>query len=290
MLTKLSTTVTTLNDKIHGYYTKMNAARIEFSWWGGLVMQYHKHIYPGMMKRYRRKGYYNEQLETVETGSYNALLNWWTVEFNGIKDRIKDRQEQGEMQAVASIKEVAEALINNVIHIKTNWKLMPQYERNACKRVLGDLYGIISAMLMGIAIYAMTDDDDEKENEMVATALYLSDRLLAESQMYTPWGLATETKTLWSSPVAATNSIQDAFKGLDFITQWIFNDEYDPNYKTGLYSGQNKLAVLVKRNIPMWRVYNRLSNMTKNNKFYRLSENAVNMKVSKSIADSINPE
>lgn len=290
MLTKLSTTVTTLNDKIHGYYTKMNAARIEFSWWGGLVMQYHKHIYPGMMKRYRRKGYYNEQLETVEIGSYNALLNWWTVEFNGIKDRIKDRQEQGEMQAVASIKEVAEALINNVIHIKTNWKLMPQYERNACKRVLGDLYGIISAMLMGIAIYAMTDDDDEKENEMVATALYLSDRLLAESQMYTPWGLAIETKTLWSSPVAATNSIQDAFKGLDFITQWIFNDEYDPNYKTGLYSGQNKLAVLVKRNIPMWRVYNRLSNMTKNNKFYRLSENAVNMKVSKSIADSINPE
>ena len=40
----------------------------------------------------------------------------------------------------------------------------------------------------------------------------------------------------------------------------------------------------------MWRVYNRLSNMTKNNKFYRLSENAINMKVSKGIADSINPD
>ena len=289
MLTKISNTTIELNRKIHGYYDKLSAARIEFSWWGGLVMQYHKHIYPGMMKRYRRKGYYNEQLETIETGSYNALINWWTTEFNGIKDRIKDRQEAGELQAVASIKEVAEALVNNILHIKTNWNLMPQYERNACKRALGDLYGIISAMLMGIAIYAMTDDDDEKENEMVATALYLSDRLLAESQMYTFWGLATETKTLWSSPIAATNSIQDAIKALGFITQWIFDDDYNPNYKTGLYAGQNKLEVLIKRNIPMWRVYNRLSNMTKNNKFYRLSENAINMKVSKGIADSINP-
>ena len=39
---------------------KIGAAYIESNWWGGLVMQYHKHIYPGIMKRYRVKGYYNE--------------------------------------------------------------------------------------------------------------------------------------------------------------------------------------------------------------------------------------
>ena len=40
---------------------------------------------------------------------------------------------------------------------------MSPWERNAVKRCLGDLYGILSALLLGITIYAMTDDDDEKK-------------------------------------------------------------------------------------------------------------------------------
>ena len=36
---------------------------------------------------------------------------------------------------------------------------------------------------------------------------YISDRLLSESQMYTPWGLISEASTLWSSPIAATNGL-----------------------------------------------------------------------------------
>lgn len=31
-----------------------------------MVMQYHKHLYPGFKKRYRWNGYYNETLGTVE--------------------------------------------------------------------------------------------------------------------------------------------------------------------------------------------------------------------------------
>ena len=41
------------NKKIHGVYDKLGRATIENEFWGSLVMQYHKHIYPGIMKRYR---------------------------------------------------------------------------------------------------------------------------------------------------------------------------------------------------------------------------------------------
>ena len=290
MVNGLRNTTIALNKKIHGVYDKIGAARIEFSWWGGLVMQYHKHIYPGIMKRFRWRGYYNEQTNTVEIGSYAALVRLLGREFKGLNDKISKRKDAGENEAIASVRETAKATLDVILNIRTNWDLMPQWERNAVKRCLGDLYGIVSAMLIGIAIYAMTDDDDEKENEFIATALYISDRLLSESQMYTPWGLVSEASTLWSSPIAATNGPEDLLKGLGFLIQWMFDEDFDPTYKTGLYAGQNKGWVLLKRNIPLYRVIDRLSNMTKNNSYYRINEKSLNMRFSKMIADEINPD
>lgn len=55
-----------VNKKVHGVYDKLGSANIEQHWWGGTVMQYHKHLYPGFKKRYRWNGYYNETLGTIE--------------------------------------------------------------------------------------------------------------------------------------------------------------------------------------------------------------------------------
>lgn len=279
-----------LNKKIHGVYDKIGAARIEFSWWGGLVMQYHKHLYPGIMKRFRWKGYYNEQTNTVEMGSYAAFIRLLGREFRGISDRINNRAASGQEKVIASIIETGKTALDTVLNIKVNWNLMPQWERNAVKRCLGDLYGVVSAMIMATAIYAMTDDDDEKESELIATALYISDRLLSEAQQYTPWGMISESKTLWSSPIAAANGPEDLLKGLGFLAQWLFDEDFDPTYQTGLYAGENKGWVLLKRNIPLYRVIDRLSNMTKNNSYYRINEKALNMRITKNIADYINPD
>ena len=136
----------------------------------------------------------------------------------------------------------------------------------------------------------MTDDDDEKKSELVATSIYIADRLLSEAQMYTPWGLVSEASTLWSSPIAATNGPEDLLKGVGFLAGWIFDENYNPEYETGLYAGQNKGWVLLKRNIPLYRVIDRLSNMTRNNSYYRINEKSLNMKFSKLIADEINPD
>ena len=290
MLNQLKNIVFNLNKKIHGVYDKIGAARIEFYWWGGLVMQYHKHIYPGFMKRFRNKGYYNEQTNTIEMGSYTALVRLLGREFRGLSNRIKARSESQQIEVINSIIETGKTALECILNIKTNWNIMPQWERNAVKRCLGDVYGIVSAMLMAMAIYAMTDDDDEEESEFVATALYLSDRLLSESQIYTPWGLFSEASTLWSSPIAGLSGPEDVLKGLSYIAQWAIDDDFDWEYQTGLYRGENKAWVLLKRNIPIYRIVNRLSTMTKNNSYYRINEKALNMRIAKNIADTINPD
>lgn len=289
MINDIKNKTVNLNKKIHGVYDKLGAAAIEFTWWGSLVMQYHKHLYPGVMKRFRRRGYYNEQTNTVEMGSYTALVDFLSKEFKNV---VSDAKKQGDGYVgitVASVQNTFKAVINTITNITTNWNLMSPWERNAIKRCLGDLYGILSALLLGITIYAMTDDDDEKESNVVATGLYLADRLLSESQMYTPWGLYSEGKTLWSSPIAAYNGPSDLIKIMDYSARWLFDEDFDPVYSTGIYKGKNKVGVLIKRNIPIYRVIERLNNMTKNNSYYRINEKALNMKISKYIADQINP-
>lgn len=290
MINDIKNKTVNLNKKIHGVYDKLGAAAIEFTWWGSLVMQYHKHLYPGVMKRFRRRGYYNEQTNTVEMGSYTALVDFLSKEFKNV---VSDAKKQGDGYvgiAIASVQNTFKAVINTITNIKTNWNLMSPWEHNAVKRCLGDLYGILSALLLGVAIYAMTDDDDEKESNIVATGLYLADRLLSESQMYTPWGLYSEGKTLWSSPIAAYNGPSDLIKIMDYSARWLFDEDFDPVYSTGIYKGKNKVGVLIKRNIPIYRVIERLNNMTKNNSYYRINEKALNMKISKYIADQINPD
>mgnify|MGYP000381206527 FL=1 len=290
MINDIKNKTVNLNKKIHGVYDKLGAAAIEFTWWGSLVMQYHKHLYPGVMKRFRRRGYYNEQTNTVEMGSYTALVDFLSKEFKNV---VSDAKKQGDGYVgitVASVQNTFKAVINTITNITTNWNLMSPWERNAIKRCLGDLYGILSALLLGITIYAMTDDDDEKESNVVATGLYLADRLLSESQMYTPWGLYSEGKTLWSSPIAAYNGPSDLIKIMDYSARWLFDEDFDPVYSTGIYKGKNKVGLLIKRNIPIYRVIERLNNMTKNNSYYRINEKALNMKISKYIADQINPD
>ena len=290
MINDIKNKTVNLNKKIHGVYDRLGAALIEFTWWGSLVMQYHKHLYPGVMKRFRRRGYYNEQTNTIEVGSYVAFVDFLGKEFRNV---VSDAKKQGDGYvgiAIASVQNTFKAVINTITNIKTNWNLMSPWERNAVKRCLGDLYGILSALLLGITIYAMTDDDDEKESNVVATGLYLANRLLSESQMYTPWGLYSEGKTLWSSPIAAYSGPSDLIKIMDYSARWLFDEDFDPVYSTGIYKGKNKVGVLIKRNIPIYRVIERLNSMTKNNSYYRINEKALNMKISKYIADQINPD
>lgn len=278
------------NKLIHGVYDKIGAAKIESEWWGGLVMQYHKHIYPGILKRWRNRGMYNELRESPEKGSYNILGMYLSTEFREAYKRIKGRKENQDNVAIASIQEIGKAAIDTVLNLRLNYNLLPIWEQNAMKRCLGDLLGATSAFLIAIAIHMVTDDDEIQENDFYATVLYMADRLNSEAQMYTPWGLWTEASTLWSSPIAAQNGPKDLIKGLSIGIQALYDEDFNINYTTGLYKGQNKLAVLLYRNTPIYRVYQRLSTMDKNNSYYRINETAFNIKFAKTIADEINPD
>ena len=79
-------------------------------------------------------------------------------------------------------------------------------------------------------------------------------------------------------------------KVLDITVNLMFNEDYNPVYTTGLYKGQNKALVILKRNIPAYRVYERLDNMSRNNQYYRINDNSRNIRLARNIADAIVPD
>lgn len=282
--------VISVNKKIHGVYDKDGSAMLERKWFGSLLMQYHKHMYPGFMKRYRGLfggGMYNEVRSGVDRGSYVSLAKLLTTDA-----RLKWKQLENDenKDILLSIKTIAEGLLESAINFKVNYNLLPEWERANIDRVKGDVIGIVAAMLLAIAIYGLCDDDDIKNDNFLATSIYLSDRLFSETNMYSPLGIIPEFETLYSSPVAAYNGPKDAFETLGLIWDWMTDPDFNITYTTGLYKGQNKLEVKLRRNIPVVRTVDRLKHMSKNNKYYRMGDSNINLKIAKEIAEILNPE
>ena len=281
--------VINVNNKIHGIYDKIGAAKIEAEWYGGLVMQYKKHLYPGILKRWRVRGYYNEMRESIERGSYINLISFLAHEF---KDDIKNAKAKGGTTTdivLHSIQNIFKSFIDTFINFRFNYKMLPDWQQHNLRRILGDSIAIASAILMAIVLHLATDDDDEEviNSTWYNLILYQADRWATESRAYTPWGFVAEAKTLYSSPIAALSGPKDLFKAMSLIIDAMIDPEFDPVYDRGLYKGQNKFTILLERNIPLLRVIRRLQNLDKNNQFYRLSDNNLPMDIATNVANWI---
>lgn len=277
-----------VNKEIHGVYDKIGAAAIETEWWGSLVMQYHKHLYPGIMKRFRINGYYNEQTQSYQKGSYISAINLLTIDFDKAFNIAKDDVDGNKvLTTMKGVQNVCRQLLTNITHLQTNWALLPQWERNNVKKAIADQLNILSCIVMAVGIHVLYDEDEIKDSNTISTAVYLANRFYSEASAYTPWGAVAEAKTLYSSPIAAANNPQDIIKLIGLTGQMLFDPNFETNYSTGLYKGRNKFEVLVTRNIPIVRIKNRLEMMSKNNQYYRLNSNTMNFVPVAEIGDFI---
>lgn len=280
-----------VNQKIHGVYDKIGAAQIEKYWYGNLVMQYHKHLYPGIMKRWRVRGMFNEQRGTKERGNYVALNNFLFMDLDkALKTAKDDADGNAAKLALKASQNIIKQVVDNVVNIQLNYRLLSPWEQHNLHRCLMDNITALSCLFMAIAIHAITDDDELKDSNTWSTGIYICDRLTSEAQAFLPWGAYSEAKTLYSSPLAASNLITDTLKLCEYTARGLFDANFNPTYTTGLYKGEDKRKVYLLRNIPAVRVARRLQLMSRNNQYYRLNDNIMNILPAKAIADYIAPD
>ena len=290
LIGKFQGRVISVNKKIHGVYDKIGAARLESQLFGSIIMQYHKHIYPGIMKRWRTKGYFNEERGTKEKGYYISLMDMILTPYRDYKDdkeKLEKLKKDPSFEAVEGINNLFQYYKDALIDYKLRWATLDEVDKANVARAINEIKSICAGILIAIAINLAFDDKDKK-GLLFNLCLYEADRYVSEIGMYNPIGGPAEIKTLYSSPVAAQTGITDSIHMMGEVCHLLIDGEdYEPNYKTGLYAGRNKLEVRFERQIPIWRAYKRLTTLDKNNKYYRMGDTTFGIFNVNKIADDI---
>lgn len=264
--------VIAVNKEIHGVYDRLGAAQLEKYWWGSLVMQYHKHIYPGILKHWRRKGYFNEQTGDTRVGCGPALMDFLTMPIRQYNERHKFLDDK-QLEALEGTQNLFAAYVNFAENIRVNWEALPEYQKASILRTAGDIFGALSSITVAIGTNIAWDDKDKDKMLLPNLMLYSADQLATESMMYNPIFLPNNAKQLWSSPIAMMNMPNDIINSLNLIANAMFDDEFDYNYTTGRYKGENKFKVKLMRQVPIYRAYNNLATLDKSNSYYHYGQN-----------------
>ncbi len=264
--------VIAVNKEIHGVYDRLGAAQLEKYWWGSLVMQYHKHIYPGILKHWRRKGYFNEQTGDSRVGCGPALMDFLTMPIRQYNERHK-LLDNKQLEALEGTQNLFAAYVNFAENIRVNWEALPEYQKAAIRRTAGDVFGALSSIMVAIGTNIAWDDKDKDKMLLPNLMLYSADKLATESMMYNPIFLPNNAKDLWSSPIAMMNMPNDIINSLNLVANAMFDDEFDYNYTTGRYKGENKFKVKLMRQVPIYRAYNNLATIDKSNSYYHYGKN-----------------
>ena len=267
--------VISVNKKIHGVYDKLGAAQLEKQWWGSLAMQYHKHIYPGVMKHYRRKGYFNEERGTKEIGCAPALFDFLTTPIR--KLRYEKEMSDGQVEVLESLQVLLKGYAEFAMNLQTNWQLMPKWQRANIERAAGDVVGALGGICTALAVRCIWDDDDLKNSLWGNLMLYEADELTTQSMMYNMLFLPQQFDQLWSSPIAGVTAGKDIMAACNNIAAYVMDDDYDPNYTSGRYAGQNKIIVKLGRQIPIYRSINNLATLDKANSYYKTGDNLLTL-------------
>ena len=273
---QFSERVRKVNNKIHGVYNKKGRAYIENKWYGGLVMQYHKHLPTGILKRYRSRGYYNETRGAVEKGIIASSARLFTL--NAEKIAADQGWTKEELRTFKGVQKLLAHSLSYLMQLKVTWNILPEYDRANIRRNLGDLIGVTSGLALVCGLKALHFGDDDDDSVLGNLMLYEADRLASECFLYNPLGLWSESKTLMSTPIAGESIINDALSATKNIINFILGDEEDDGlYHTGQFAGRHKLAVYIERRTPIWNGIRSIRDLPDNNRYFKRGQTVVGL-------------
>lgn len=265
--------VLTVNHHIHGIYDKIGANTLQQSWWGALLMQFHKHLVPGFQKRFGYRlghfdGIYNETRETINKGSYVSLAEFITFPVR----KYYELNNSNELEAVRTLQGITKGYVDFFGNFVTYYNVLPEYDKANLRRCLGEWIAITKAVALFVVGKLMLDDDDES-TQIADYVLYSADRLMSETIQYNPWGMMNEGQKLYSQPVAAFSIANDNLKLLGACCSYIFTgDADDLLYQSGTYSGENKLKVNLLKQVPVVNQIRKHERLGANNSYYKVRQ------------------
>jgi hypothetical protein len=230
-------------DRIHGNYTPINKTMFEREWWGKLMMQFHKWVYPNLKSRIQR-GKYDENLGggmDIE-GRYRTVWGFVT-KLNSLADFTSGDA----------------------------WGRLTKHQKSNVKKSLADA-AILCVLFATAHVLAMiaddVPDDDPDMKRWVHWLQLQNDRSIAEIGLFVPPLGFVEGYKLFKNPIPAASLVREFAELLQASYQYPFLDDEHRYYQRGPYEGTSHLAKESRDMLPIFRQYDRIRSLINNNKLF----------------------
>lgn len=230
-------------DRIHGNYSAINKTMFEREWWGKLMMQFHKWVYPNLKSRIQR-GKYDENLGggmDIE-GRYRTVWGFVT-KLNSLADLTSGDA----------------------------WGRLTKHQKSNVKKSLADA-AILCVLFATAHVLAMiaddVPDDDPDMKRWVHWLQLQNDRSIAEIGLFVPPLGFVEGYKLFKNPIPAASLVREFAELLQASYQYPFLDDEHRYYQRGVYEGMSHLAKESRDLFPIFKEYNRMRSLINNNKLF----------------------
>lgn len=260
-LAKFKIEVKAVNHYLHGVYSEREKGRLSEYWWGKLILQMRNWMRFLWARRFGNKfgeSYWNEGLNNIQEGYYYTAY-----------------------KVVKNILKIILSFNNVMDNIYIYWNQMDDYEKANVKRMMQEIeYFFIWVTLFSIYISRRKEQDDDWKNEPITVwVAYELSRIRSEFATFYPiaatypegltFGWINEANKFMKSPFAGVATIKNIINLTKGIFGYIGDDE-DAYYKGGINYGKSKAWVSTKKLLPFVGQMERLVNLEKNNRYYRL--------------------
>jgi hypothetical protein len=215
----------------------------EREWWGKLMMQFHKWVYPNLKSRIQR-GKYDENLGggmDIE-GRYRTVWGFVT-KLNSLADFTSGDA----------------------------WGRLTKHQKSNVKKSLADA-AILCVLFATAHVLAMiaddVPDDDPDMKRWVHWLQLQNDRSIAEIGLFVPPLGFVEGYKLFKNPIPAASLVREFAELLQASYQYPFLDDEHRYYQRGPYEGTSHLAKESRDMLPIFRQYDRIRSLINNNKLF----------------------
>lgn len=230
-------------DRIHGNYSPINKTMFEREWWGKLMMQFHKWVYPNLKSRIQR-GKYDENLGggmDIE-GRYRTVWGFVT-KLNSLADLTSGDA----------------------------WGRLSKHQKSNVKKSLVDAAILCVLFATAHVLTMIADDIPDDDADMKRWVHWLqmqNDRSIAEVGMFVPPLGFVEGYKLFKNPIPAASLVKEFAELLQASYQYPFIDDEHRYYQRGPYEGMSHLAKESRDMLPIFKEYNRIRALITTNKLF----------------------
>jgi hypothetical protein len=260
--------VQAINQSLHGIYNLVDRIKIQDTAIGELFLQFKKWMRPNLRRIYGRRWNQtsmNENLGTTEVPVYRPFFKFFTMPFT----KALLEKKEGTIGERAGI--IFKQYANQIRHIRMFYNYMTPMEQSAAREWFAHVCMVAIAAVLVSMVKTDDDDDDKDKTKMELHLQYLAAAVFTEISETTPiygwWGMA---KHNWQRPMVAANISEELWLTVYYGFLQSIGDPDAYRYNRGVYKGQTKAWVHLKKAMPIMRQFNNWNNIEGSTQFYKM--------------------